>query len=71
MTNFEKIKSMTVEEMADMFDNIDNILCDSCSPKYCEGFSDFCCNSENKENYCHKATLNWLNAEVGDNNGMP
>lgn len=68
MTNFEKIKSMTVEELAYMIDNIDDIACAMCNPKYCKGYiDDIHCPAENRKKYCHNATLNYLESEVEDN----
>ena len=47
MTNFERIKNMTVEEMADFFDRY--IHCDNC-PAHCA-----CLHSS-----CFKSFCNWL-----------
>ena len=51
MTNFEKIKSMSVEEMARLF-----IKYSDCPPiKTCRGVSD-----------CLGCWINWLNEEAGE-----
>ena len=50
MTNFEKIKAMTVEEMADFLDRY--IHCDNCPAHYA------CLHSS-----CFKSFYNWLEDE--------
>lgn len=35
MTNYERIKNMSLEEIADVLDN-DDIRCKPCDPKYCK-----------------------------------
>ena len=64
MTHFEKIKSMSVEEMADMINKID-----------CEGgLLDRICVAANPEKNCDTENCNcisciikWLKSEVGGN----
>lgn len=54
MTNFERIKGMSVEELAEFFeDKVSSFDCDVCSSKYAG--TDFC-----KERSCHKFTVKWL-----------
>ena len=65
MTNYEKIKNMSVQEMADMLDDIDDISAQPCDPRYCEGYGDgINCSHENREKHCRQAIVNWLNSEV-------
>ena len=65
VTNFERIKNMTVEELAYMLDNIDDTLCAMCNPKYCKGYiDDIHCPAENRREHCHNATVNYLKSEV-------
>lgn len=57
LTNFEKIKAMTVEEMADFISTITS--CDDCSCDYCQ---------YHIEDNCPKLyTVDWLNQEVEEN----
>lgn len=64
MTNYERIKNLSVEEMADLIDNAEEkLLCPPCSPKYCDGYAENgICIDVNK--HCHKAALKWLMSEV-------
>lgn len=55
MTNYEKIKSMTIEEMAEFFTHFESE--DYCN--YCEQANDFCCGI-----LCDTAVAEWLNEEV-------
>jgi hypothetical protein len=65
MTVLDKIKNMTAEEMAKMFDNIDDVTCLACDPRYCDGYGDgINCSHENREKHCHNATVKWLQSEV-------
>lgn len=68
MTNYDRIKAMSVEEMAVLIDNAEEeLLTPPCSPRYCEGYGDGVnCSKENREKHCHKATINWLESEVQD-----
>ena len=61
MTNYEKIKSMSIEDMADKMDDI--IDCANC-PKELRLYCDTFCNSEH---WCNKVIKQWLNSEVKDN----
>lgn len=65
MTNYNRIKAMSMEEMADMIDNIEDIACKPCSPTYCDGYSENgLCPADNKIKYCHAATVKWLESEA-------
>lgn len=66
MTNYDRIKSMSVEEMATMIDNgEDELICAPCNPKYCDGYGDGeICTAENSRKRCHAATVKWLESEV-------
>ena len=64
MTNYEKIRAMSVEEMAGMIDGLDDLIIQTCNPRYCDA-----CNANGRctqvsEEHCHLATLKWLNSEV-------
>lgn len=61
MTNFERIKGMSVEELAEVFeDKVSSFDCDVCSSKYAE--MDIC-----GERSCHKFAVKclkeWLESE--------
>ena len=57
MNNYEKIKSMSVDEMAKwLYDFNDDSLC-----HYCYG-----CNEENEELGCEEYFEQWLLAEIED-----
>lgn len=62
MTNYERIKNMSLEEMADVLDN-DDIQCKPCDPKYCKGYTDGV-SCTNHDKYCHAATVCWLESEA-------
>lgn len=65
MTNFEKIKAMTVEELAEyIFANCDNPLCE-CNEDMCELCECFDNDKECDEEYCIKSLVKMLNSEVG------
>lgn len=57
MTNYERIKNMSVEEMAEYFDNQIQ-YCDGCWLPY------ILCKKYNKGINCSRAWLEWLNQEV-------
>ena len=58
MTNFEKIKQMTVEEFAEFLENtIDGAGCECCI------FNESCTPPYNTFK-CVKGRINWLNQEV-------
>lgn len=57
MTNYEKIKSMTVEEMTEFIVNFDTDEFCRC----CDEVSAFCFCRGNK---CNEAVAEWLNEEV-------
>lgn len=64
MTNYEKIKAMSVEEMAEfMFDENENNYnyCD-----FCKQYSNYAphCESVDFEEDCIKARMKWLESEV-------
>jgi len=54
MNNFEKIKSMTIEEMADFLD-------DGCST-YCDTYCDY--GKTGCYGDCHQGIKKWLESEV-------
>ena len=65
MTNFEKIKAMNVEELAEyIFANCDNPLCE-CNQDMCDICEVNDSGEECKEEYCIKALVKMLNTEVG------
>ena len=65
MTNYDRIKTMSMEEMADMIDNIEDIACKPCSPKYCDEYAENgLCPTDNQIKYCHAATVKRLESEV-------
>lgn len=54
MTNYEKIKSMSIDEMAEwLYEFNDDSLCE-----YCYG-----CNKENEELGCEEYFKQWLESE--------
>lgn len=59
MTNFERIKAMTIEEMAEFFDNIVNCRCDT----ICENFNK-CTRNNATEPICKNHYIKWLESEV-------
>lgn len=58
MTNFERIKEMSVEEMARFINHCENAPCCCCEYKY-----GFCGDGTNTE-MCVKQISQWLNLEV-------
>ena len=64
MTNYEKIRAMSVEEMAAMIDGCDELIAQTCHPRYCDAQRDGGCCARISEEQCHLATLKWLNSEV-------
>lgn len=78
LTNFERIKSMSVDELAEFLENEDRLL-EYCKPKYCKHYeSDGSCKAirEGDTECCVKAAKNWLESEVEDEtreetNGKP
>lgn len=54
MTNFERIKAMSVEEMADL------LQVECC---YCTFLHNGCAQSDEAD--CHRGTVQWLNKEAG------
>ena len=68
MTNFEKIKSMSIDEMA-LFIGGDNaeedLLCVYCNGKYCEHCEpDGACRASGPDR-CMRAAKKWLESDVG------
>ena len=64
MTNYEKIQSMSVEELAEMFDLWEDVVCLPCNPKYCDAWNaDGTCQHDKGRN-CRQATVKWLGSEV-------
>ena len=67
MTNYEKIRAMSVEEMAAVLANEDKIVFSYCSSEHCEHYpeDDLLCSGQG-ENKCVAAVLHWLNSEAVD-----
>ncbi len=67
MTNYEKIRAMSVEEMAAVLANEDKIVFSYCSSEHCEHYpeDDLLCSGQG-ENKCVAAVLHWLNSEAED-----
>lgn len=65
MTNFEKIRAMSVEEMAVLINGAEELLqLPPCSPEHCEVWrDDGYCEHAYKEK-CIVATVHWLNSEA-------
>ena len=65
MTNFERIKAMTVEEFAALINDAEDLLqLPPCSPEHCEVWrDDGHCEHAYKEK-CIAATVHWLNSEA-------
>ena len=59
MNNFNKIKSMTLDEMAEWYK--DHVPCGNCD------LFDYCIKS--KHTICNKVIKQWLQQESEDNNG--
>ena len=66
MTNFEKIKSMTVEEFAEFMEELSMCGCGYCEcyDRYCECYEGDCINPYEESNKCVLKRINWLNKEV-------
>ena len=63
MTNYERIKAMSVEEIADILDNPVDWAFKPCRPEYCEAYITIHeCDAGAGSPTCHRAALNWLNA---------
>jgi len=69
MTNYEKIKAMSVEKMVECIHNFnDEIFVKPCSKKYCSCFTDgLDCKKKTSESECKQATKNWLESEEVQN----
>lgn len=68
LTNFERVKSMSVDELAEFIENED-LLFAYCNPKYCEGYEkDGSCKAikVGEKSCCVKAAKNWLESEAED-----
>ena len=65
MTNFERIKAMSVEELAALINEAEDLLqLPPCSPEHCEVWrDDGHCEHAFKEK-CIAATVHWLNSEA-------
>lgn len=61
MTNYEKIKNMSIEEMTVFFDNICNSILSDCS--LCPAYN-LCRTGDNWSNECIKNINSWLESEV-------
>ncbi len=67
LTNFEKIKSMLVDEMAEFLEDDDYICMQYCNKKHCEEHQDngdCTAMKEGRKKACVQAVKNWLNSEV-------
>ena len=67
MTNFEKIKNMSVDEMAELIggDEADRALLGAaCRPEYCKYFCDDGFFLAKGDNICVPAVKKWLESEV-------
>ena len=63
MTNYERIKNMSIDEMAAMLlDESENhyTYCNGCQ---CQSFYAPHCSSNNLESDCKKSVIKWLNSE--------
>lgn len=74
MTNFERIKVMSVEELAALINEAeDRLQLPPCSPEHCEAWrDDGHCEHAFKEK-CIAATVHWLNSEAeeeAEQNGL-
>ena len=68
LTNFERIKSMSVDELAEFIENEDNLY-KFCNKKYCDVYAeDGSCKAikAGEKGYCVKAAKNWLESEAED-----
>lgn len=61
MTNYENIKSMSVEEMAVFFDDICDSILSDCS--LCPAYN-LCQTGDNRSNGCIKNIKIWLESET-------
>jgi hypothetical protein len=64
MTNYEKIRAMSAEEMAGMIDGWDELIVQACHPRYCDARRNGRCCAHISEEQCHLSTSKWLNSEV-------
>ena len=64
MTNYEKIRNMTIEEMTEMLMSGDDLLLKPCNPECCKCFTEDGACGSGKEVECAKATRNWLESEA-------
>lgn len=74
MTNFERIKAMSVEELAATLADSDEITFVYCGAEHCEHYQEdgWVCSSQS-ENRCVAAVLHWLNSEAeeeAEQNGL-
>ncbi len=71
LTNFEKIKLKSVDEMAEFLEDDDYICMQYCNQKHCAEHKDdgkcAAAGKEGRKNACVQAVKNWLNSEVSDN----
>lgn len=65
MTNFERIKAMSVEELAVTLADGDKIVFAYCTQEHCEHYQEdgWHCSAQG-ENRCVAAVTHWLNSEV-------
>lgn len=61
MTNYEKIKNMSVEDMTVFFDNICDSILSDCS--LCPAYN-LCQTVDNQNNECIKNIKSWLESEA-------
>lgn len=65
MTNYERIKSMSVEQLAELLSdaNDGDFMVNICDSMYCDE-----CNEESVKcsGQCDKAIINWLESEVSE-----
>ena len=67
MTNFEKIKQMSIEEMATFLEGVNEVEDSYCDEKYCPFHQiNFACLNELEDYHgeCRKAVLKWLSDDV-------
>ena len=66
MTNYDRIKAMSIDEMAEYFGGDaaeEYLLCASCRPEYCKHYREYgFCHAEG-HNKCVPAMKNWLESE--------
>lgn len=65
-TNFDRIKDMSVDEMAAFLDEVNSCLCMICSKERneCEFNDYYLTPDEQEEDYCHKNITKWLESEA-------